>query len=99
MSDFSFVIGGFTIDAWVVFGFFAQFLFFSRFVVQWLYSEYYQRTVIPMYFWYLSVAGSLAIIVYAYHARDIVILSGQVIVFFIYVRNIQIAQRTSRVEQ
>lgn len=88
---------GFVIDGWVVFGFFAQFLFFSRFVVQWLYSEYYQRTIIPIHFWYLSIAGSFAIIVYAYHQRDIVILSGQVIVFVIYVRNLQIARRTQNI--
>ena len=82
----------FTIDGWVLFGFFAQFLFFLRFLVQWLYSEYYGKSIIPIYFWYISLVGSVAIIIYAWHRKDIVILSGQILVFFIYIRNIMLAR-------
>ncbi|MEK7576120.1 MAG: lipid-A-disaccharide synthase N-terminal domain-containing protein [Patescibacteria group bacterium] len=81
------------IDYWLLFGFFAQFLFFLRFLVQWIYSEYHKKTVVPIYFWYLSLMGSVAIMIYAYHLKDPVFFIGQVFVFFIYWRNLYLAKR------
>ncbi len=83
------------IDGWIVFGFFAQFLFMSRFVVQWLYSEYHKRSVTPIYFWYLSLFGSAAIMLYSYHIRDPVFFFGQLVVFLIYIRNIILMRNES----
>lgn len=86
----------FSIDLWVIFGAFGTFLFFSRFLVQWLYSEYYKKSVIPVYFWYLSIAGSLVLIVYSYHRQDPVFFFGQLFALFVYFRNIVLTRREER---
>ncbi len=84
------------IDPWLVFGFFAQALFMVRFVIQWLASEYHKKSVTPIYFWYVSLAGSVAMIVYSWHIQDPVFLVGQIIVFFIYIRNIVLMRREQK---
>jgi hypothetical protein len=43
---------------WLIVGFAGQAVFTGRFVLQWLYSEYKRRSVIPVGFWYLSMLGS-----------------------------------------
>ncbi|MGQ9812841.1 MAG: lipid-A-disaccharide synthase N-terminal domain-containing protein [Dissulfurimicrobium sp.] len=69
-------------------GFTGQFLFFMRFFVQWIYSERRKKSLIPMAFWYLSIAGSLVLLVYALLRRDIVFIAGQGLGILIYLRNI-----------
>lgn len=69
-------------------GFTGQFLFFMRFFVQWIYSERRKKSLIPTAFWYLSIAGSLVLLVYALLRRDIVFIAGQSLGILIYLRNI-----------
>jgi lipid-A-disaccharide synthase-like uncharacterized protein len=69
-------------------GFTGQFLFFMRFFVQWIYSERRKKSLIPTAFWYLSIAGSLVLLVYALLRRDIVFIAGQGLGILIYLRNI-----------
>ena len=57
------------LDWWVFLGFVAQGLFTMRFVVQWIASERAGRSVIPVGFWYFSIAGGLLLLVYALTAR------------------------------
>lgn len=78
---------------WVLIGFFGQFLFFMRFIVQWLASEKKGRVVIPKMFWYLSIAGTLVILAYAIHIKDIVFTVAQVLSLFIYGRNLMFERR------
>ena len=92
MNIFPFTIWGFVIDGWALFGFFAQFLFFLRMMVQWISSERAGNSVIPIVYWYLSVVGSLLIFVYAVGRRDIVITAGQFIALAIYLRNIHLSR-------
>ena len=80
-------------DAWLAFGFFAQFIFFMRFVVQWIASERQKRIVVPMAFWYLSMAGALMILIYSIHIRDIVFITAQSLSLFVYVRNVMLQWR------
>lgn len=75
-------------DAWTFFGFAAQFVFFLRFVIQWLASEREKKSVVPIGFWYLSIVGSIMILVYAIKREDPVFIAGQFLALFIYVRNI-----------
>ena len=75
-------------DPWIAFGFLAQFVFFLRFAVQWFHSEKEKRSVIPMSFWYLSIVGSIMILMYALKRGDIVFITGQFLALFIYIRNI-----------
>jgi lipid-A-disaccharide synthase-like uncharacterized protein len=78
---------------WLLFGFSGQFVFFLRFLVQWLYSEKKGRSVIPVAFWYLSIGGALMILVYAAHRRDPVFIAGQAFALMIYIRNLFLIYR------
>ena len=44
---------------WVIFGLFAQFLFMMRFLVQWIASERARKSIVPVAFWYFSLAGGV----------------------------------------
>lgn len=82
------------IDYWVLFGFLAQFVFFLRFFVQWLSSEREKKSIIPMSFWYLSVVGSIMILIYAIKRGDPVFIAGQFLALIIYARNIALRRKT-----
>lgn len=82
------------IDYWVIFGFFAQFVFFLRFIVQWLASEKAKRSVIPLSFWYLSIVGSILILMYAIQRQDPVFIVAQALALIIYIRNIILRKKT-----
>jgi len=88
-SWFSEVLGKVN-SPWFWFGMTAQFVFFMRFVVQWIVSERRRRSTVPVAFWYLSLVGSLALFVYAVHERDPVIMAGQLLACFIYIRNLML---------
>jgi lipid-A-disaccharide synthase-like uncharacterized protein len=73
---------------WLIVGFGGQGLFMLRLVIQWLHSERQHRSVIPVSFWYFSVAGALVLLVYAVHRHDPVFIAGQLLGVAIYLRNI-----------
>ena len=75
---------------WLILGFFAQFLFSMRFLVQWIASERQKKSVVPIHFWYLSIGGSLLLLVYAIHRKDPVFILGQSMGLFIYFRNLML---------
>lgn len=83
----------FLLNPWIIIGFFGQFLFFMRFIVQWLASEKRGRVVIPKMFWYLSIAGTLVILAYSVHIKDIVFIIAQILSLFIYARNIMLERK------
>ncbi|MDO5621717.1 MAG: lipid-A-disaccharide synthase N-terminal domain-containing protein [Paracoccus sp. (in: a-proteobacteria)] len=74
--------------AWVIFGLLAQLMFTFRFVIQWLASERARESVVPVAFWYFSLAGGLTLLAYAIHRRDPVFILGQSLGTFIYIRNL-----------
>lgn len=80
-------------NPWLVFGFGAQALFMMRFVVQWLASERRKRSVVPVSFWWLSLAGGVSLFVYALHLRDPVFVLGQGLGCAIYLRNLVLIGR------
>lgn len=75
---------------WMGVGIAGQLLFMSRFLVQWISSEAERRSVIPVSFWYLSLAGSTLLLAYSIWRQDIVFMVGQGAGFFIYIRNLQL---------
>ncbi len=77
-------------DFWIVLGFVAQGIFSARFLVQWIVSEKKKRSTIPKVFWYLSLAGSSLLFIYAVHRKDPVFILGQGVGVFIYVRNLML---------
>ena len=83
-------------DLWAAFGVLAQFVFGARFIVQWIASEKAEKSVIPMGFWFLSIAGGLMTMVYGFARRDIVIILPQTLSIFIYVRNLMLIAKDAR---
>ena len=52
--------------------------------------------MIPVSFWYLSIAGSLTLLAYAIHRRDLVFSLGQGTGVFIYLRNLHLIRSGRR---
>jgi lipid-A-disaccharide synthase-like uncharacterized protein len=73
---------------WVMVGLTGQLLFTARFLVQWIASEKEKRSVIPVAFWYFSMAGGLVLFAYAVWRRDPVFILGQSMGLVIYIRNL-----------
>jgi lipid-A-disaccharide synthase-like uncharacterized protein len=82
--------------AWLAFGFFGTALFGSRFLVQWIMSEMKGRSVMPIAFWYFSLAGGVVMLVYAIHIRNPPIILGQALPLVIYSRNLWLVYRERR---
>ena len=72
----------------LIIGFAGQGLFAMRFIIQWLKSEGEGRPVIPLAFWYFSIGGGLVLFLYALWRQDPVIICGQGLGLFIYLRNL-----------
>ncbi|MCY1402907.1 lipid-A-disaccharide synthase [compost metagenome] len=84
---------------WLAVGFAGQLLFTGRFALQWLYSEYKKRSVIPVGFWYLSLGGSALLLAYAIYRKDPVFILGQSFGLVVYLRNLQLIARNKEQEQ
>ena len=80
-------------NPWVLLGFAGQAVFSLRFLVQWIESERAGRSVVPDAFWYLSIAGSMLLLVYALWRRDVVFTLGQSMGFFVYARNLALRRK------
>jgi lipid-A-disaccharide synthase-like uncharacterized protein len=81
---------------WVVFGLLGQTAFFLRFLVQWLASERAGESMIPLSFWYLSLLGTVILLVYAVHRNEPVFLLGYLPNAFVYLRNLMLIRRKAR---
>jgi lipid-A-disaccharide synthase-like uncharacterized protein len=77
-------------DFWLAFGLVAQLLFTARFLVQWISSERAGQSVVPMAFWFFSMGGGLMTLIYGVVKREPVIILGQGLATFVYVRNIML---------
>jgi lipid-A-disaccharide synthase-like uncharacterized protein len=64
MNDVILEAFGLVITPWKLVGYLGVLLFSGRWVVQVLYSKYHKRPVLPTVFWYMSIAGSLALLSY-----------------------------------
>jgi lipid-A-disaccharide synthase-like uncharacterized protein len=80
-------------DWWVILGFVAQLMFTGRFLVQWIESERQGRSVVPIAFWFFSIAGGLLLLAYAMYRRDPVFIAGQAFGVFVYVRNLYLIMK------
>lgn len=78
----------FSEKTWVAIGLAGQFFFTMRFVVQWIATERKRRSVVPESFWYLSILGSLILLVYSLYREDPVFILGQAFGTTVYVRNL-----------
>ena len=77
-------------NRWVVIGLAGQFVFASRFIIQWIASERKGTSIIPLSFWYLSIAGSTILLLYAIHIADPVFIVANLFTGVIYIRNLML---------
>lgn len=75
-------------DIWIAVAFIGPILFSMRFVVQWIVSEKKKTSVVPVSFWYYSIAGGAILFAYALHKQDPVFIAGQGLGLIIYLRNL-----------
>jgi lipid-A-disaccharide synthase-like uncharacterized protein len=84
------------LDLVVIVGLLGQALFTARFLVQWIASERAGRSVIPIAFWFFSLAGGLILFGYALYRQDPVFILGQGMGTFIYIRNLMLIAKERR---
>lgn len=80
-------------------GFLGQACFSLRFLLQWIASERQRESVIPIYFWYFSVAGGLMLLIYAVLRQDPVFIVGQAGGLLVYGRNLYLIWRKARLAE
>lgn len=78
---------------WLAFGLMGNAAFASRFLIQWIASERAGESIVPKAFWYLSLVGSLILLIYAIHLQNIVFTLAYLPNGFVYVRNLVLVQR------
>ena len=71
-------------------GLLAQILFSARILMQWIASEKAGKVLSPASFWTASMLASVLLMAYGALRNDIVIIGGQFISYFIYMRNIKL---------
>lgn len=76
--------------AWMLLGFVAQGLFFARFFIQWIVSEYRGESTVPLSFWFFSLFGGALLLIYAIYRKDPVFILGQAGGLVIYLRNLML---------
>jgi lipid-A-disaccharide synthase-like uncharacterized protein len=81
---------------WATVALIGQFLFGSRFILQWLVSEYKQKSYVPTSFWYLSIAGSLILLSYSVHIKNPIFMLSFSLNTLIYIRNIHLLHLESK---
>ena len=84
---------------WIIYsiGFLAQILFSSRLIIQWVTSEKQKKVTTPVLFWSLSLIASFLLFVYGYLRDDFAIMLGQILTYFIYIRNLQLQNQWNRI--
>ena len=78
---------------WLAFGLLGNLAFGTRFLLQWIASERAGESIIPLFFWHLSIVGSLVLLVYAIHRQEPVFALGYLPNSFVYLRNLVLLRR------
>lgn len=81
---------------WTYFGLTANLIFASRFAIQWYVSEKLKRSVIPVQFWYLSIVGSVMMLIYAIYIGKVPLILGFLFPTIIYIRNLMLIRKGKR---
>jgi lipid-A-disaccharide synthase-like uncharacterized protein len=76
---------------WNLIGWTGQAVFFSRFFVQWYATEKKKQVVVPQAFWWLSLIGSLIMLLFAlFYDRHWVVIFSYAFTWIPYIRSLMI---------
>lgn len=77
---------------WLIYsvGFLAQLFFGARLISQWILSEKAKQVQTPTSYWKLSLFASILMFLYGYFRQDLAIMVGQVLIYMVYIRNLQL---------
>ena len=81
---------------WTTILFIGQLIFFSRFVVQLIVSEYKKKSYVPRIFWYLSLVGSWISLIYFIHIKNPVLMLSFSLNTLIYLRNLHLIYKHAK---
>ncbi len=81
---------------WLLLGLTAQGTFFARWIIQWTVSERRRESVIPILFWWCSLAGATMLLIYFIGRREPVGVLGQAVGWIVYSRNLYLIRIKSR---
>src|SRR6478609_5846510 len=76
-----------------ILGFIGSAVFSARFLLHWMASEKKGESVIPVSFWYWSIAGSVIMCLYFIFKRDPVGIVAYLPNSLIYMRNLQLIKK------
>jgi lipid-A-disaccharide synthase-like uncharacterized protein len=86
-------------SVWKVVGWMGNAVFSSRFLVQWYATEKRKQVVVPLLFWWLSLAGSLLLLSYAlFYQHDSVFIFAYAFTWIPYIRNLVIHRRHEKAQ-
>lgn len=80
---------------WDAIGYFGNFLFSMRFILQWLQSERHKRVVVPPIFWHLSFWGSIVALIYGFHMDKLPLILSYLFLPILYARNLKLLKRNN----
>ncbi len=84
-------------NVWKAVGWCGNAVFFSRFLVQWYVTERRKQVVVPVAFWWLSLAGAFLLFAYAlFYRKDSVFIFAYAFTWIPYMRNLVIHHRHTR---
>lgn len=83
---------------WTAVGFTGAAVFGSRFLFQWLKSEWEKTLIVPRCFWHLSFLGSVLNLLYALHLDNPPLIFATLFLPLIYGRNLVLLYRGGRAQ-
>lgn len=88
----------FQLNLWFLVGTFVGFLYGSRFIWQWLYAEYKKESILPLWFWWLSIISSLFTLIYAIYIWDPNFMIGFTFNTIPMIRNVMIIKKHQTIQ-
>lgn len=85
-----------SLDIWFLMGTGVGFLYGSRFIWQWIYAEMKGESVLPLWFWWLSIVTSVMTLLYAIYIHDPNFIIGFIFNTIPMFRNVMIIKKSRK---